>query len=122
MGYRYILARSRRCGTYIQNGAVIRVKSCGELLGAIGSLRVRGAHSRVYGFQKNTSIHLAFDYWKLSEAYTGMRLFVLATICLVWAARKRSVKMSGRVNACPAAAAAVAAHVRLMSVLTTVGG
>lgn len=46
---------------------------------------------------------------------------MLATICLVWAARKRSVKMSGRVNACPAAAAAVAAHVRLMSVLTTVG-
>lgn len=43
---------------------------------------------------------------------------------LGWAARdtrKRSVKMSGRVNACPAAAAAVSAHVRLMSVLTTVG-
>lgn len=31
------------------------------------------------------------------------------------------VKMSERVNACPAAAAAVAAHVRLMSILTTVG-
>lgn len=39
----------------------------------------------------------------------------------VWfGSSQRSVKMSERVNACPAAAAAVA-HVRLMSVLTTVG-